>query len=102
MTVYVDNAAIERRGKVWSHLTADSLDELHRFAASIGLKRCWFDGAMRHPHYDVTAPQRARALREGAVAVDRRALLIAAKRLRRRGALTFTDAQRNIDTQEAR
>jgi len=83
MTVYVDHAAIERRGKVWSHLTADGLDELHGFARRIGLRRCWFDGATRHPHYDVTDAQRAAALREGAIAVDRRALLIAAKRLRR-------------------
>jgi len=29
--------------------------ELHRFADSIDLKRCWYQGVRRgHPHYDLT------------------------------------------------
>lgn len=36
------------------HLVADTLNELHSFAEYIGLKRCWFQTALRHPHYDVT------------------------------------------------
>ena len=36
------------------HLVADSLKELHEFAESIGLKRCWFHGLRKgHPHYDL-------------------------------------------------
>ena len=53
-----------------SHLTcdpADDLDALHKFAASIGLKRSWFQprgGIM--PHYDLTPGKRQQALRAGA------------------------------------
>jgi len=36
------------------HLASDeSLDELHAFAKSVGLKREWFQDHPRHPHYDV-------------------------------------------------
>lgn len=39
------------------HLISDqSLDELHTFADSMGLRRCWFQGGKRrHPHYDLTS-----------------------------------------------
>lgn len=35
------------------HLIADSLEELHSFAARIGLRRCWYDPNPKHPHYDL-------------------------------------------------
>ncbi len=34
------------------HLVADTLEELHTFAADIGIKRCWFHNNKKHPHYD--------------------------------------------------
>lgn len=52
------------------HLTTDgTLDELHAFAAKIGLKREWFQPHQRHPHYDLTASKREKALAAGAVFV---------------------------------
>jgi hypothetical protein len=33
-----------------THLIADSRDELHAFAAAVGIKRCWF----HQDHYDLT------------------------------------------------
>lgn len=92
MTVYVDDALIPARvGRFtsrWSHLFADTRDELHQFAEQLGLKRSWFQdpaagttkATRGHParpgsyhaeswHYDVTEPMRARAIRLGAVAV---------------------------------
>jgi hypothetical protein len=77
MTVYVDNARIPARvGRIsarWSHLFADTQDELHAFAASIGLKRSWFQPGRpiggkpsRHWHYDVTDAKRAAAIKAGA------------------------------------
>ena len=73
MAVYVDDARIPARvGRIrarWSHLYADSQDELHAFAASIGLKRAWFQPGKpiggkpsRLWHYDVTDAMRARAI----------------------------------------
>lgn len=71
MTVYVDDL------KVWgnakhrcfaagsAHLTADTLDELHAFAAHLGLKREWFQDHFV-PHYDLSPKRHAAALRLGA------------------------------------
>lgn len=75
MTVYVDN--MKMRAKVgsldarWSHLTADTKDELHAFARSIGLQRAWFqDKPNGHWHYDVTDGKRNQAIFKGAVEID--------------------------------
>jgi hypothetical protein len=73
MAVYVDDASIPaevRNGprvhnSRWSHLTADTADELHAFAQRLGLRREWFQDG-RHPHYDVTEGKRHRALQLGA------------------------------------
>jgi hypothetical protein len=37
------------------HVVSRDLEELHRFAAEVGMKRCHFQGNRkhRHPHYDV-------------------------------------------------
>jgi hypothetical protein len=80
MAVYVDplvdwGALARSRGlrhTAWCHLTADTRDELHTFAAQLGLRRTWF----QHPddwrwHYDITALKRAAALRNGALELDR-------------------------------
>lgn len=52
------------------HLVSDSsLDELHLFAKSIGLRREWFQDK-RIPHYDLTTARiRARAVGNGALLV---------------------------------
>jgi len=45
-------------GKLCGHLFTDSsLEELHTFAASIGLRREWFQGNKAVPHYDVFSSQ---------------------------------------------
>jgi hypothetical protein len=83
MSVYVDDATISatvgRHTSRWSHLTADSRDELHAFAERLGLQRSYFQpgSAMANPgsfsaegwHYDLTEPKREQALRLGAVPV---------------------------------
>ncbi|WP_122711357.1 DUF4031 domain-containing protein, partial [Pseudomonas viridiflava] len=51
MTVYVDEEGIRWRGREWCHLVADSLDELHAFAARLGLRRSWFQSKTYYPHY---------------------------------------------------
>jgi Protein of unknown function (DUF4031) len=81
MTVYVDNyrvpATVGRIKGRWSHLFADTQEELHEFAQSIGLKRSWFQPGKpicgkpsRHWHYDVTDSMQDRAIKAGARAVD--------------------------------
>jgi hypothetical protein len=77
MTVYVDDwrqpARVGRLAARWSHLTVgpdDDLDELHAFAAKIGLRRSWFqDKPWPRAHYDVTESKRQQAIRAGAVPI---------------------------------
>lgn len=75
MTVYVDNwrqrARVGRLDAVWSHLTADTDEELHEFAARLGLRREWAqhmdDEMQTMHHYDVTESKRKQAVKLGAV-----------------------------------
>ena len=71
MTVYVDDAVTLWRGQRWAHLMADSLVELHAFAAQLGLRRESFQDKRSGAHYDVPAPLRDRAVALGAVAISR-------------------------------
>ncbi|NZA25619.1 DUF4031 domain-containing protein [Luteimonas sp. SJ-92] len=71
MTVYVDDAVTLWRGRRWAHLMADTLEELHAFAARLGLPRRAFQDRTSGAHYDVTAELREQALRLGAVAISR-------------------------------
>lgn len=80
--VYVDEAVWEWRGQLWCHLLADSIDELHEFAGRLGLRRTWFQGSSRFPHYDLTANKRLQAIRLGAQAVDARTAVMRARALR--------------------
>ncbi len=50
MTIFIDPPAWPAHGRLWSHLISDtSVEELHGFAARIGIPRRAFDG----DHYDV-------------------------------------------------
>ena len=71
MAVYVDDAVTLWRGHRWAHLMADTLDELHAFAAQLGLRREKFQDKTSGAHYDVPASVREEALRLGAVAISR-------------------------------
>lgn len=81
MAVYVDDAAILFKGKLRYHMCADSLQELHIFASSMNIKRCWYHPAKNHPHYDITDEQRNHILNHGAKAVSKQELLYIAKKL---------------------
>lgn len=82
VAIYVDNERIQWRGKLWCHLVADSLDELHAFAAELGLKRAWFQGKASYPHYDVTTGVRERALAMGAIAAGKTQMLASARKMK--------------------
>ena len=81
------------RGRRWAHLMADTLDELHAFAATLGMPRHAFQDRTSGAHYDVTADLRARAIELGAVPISRhhdrakmRAVIAHARRQGRREA----------------
>lgn len=67
MSVYVGSKKVIWRGKTWYHLIADTIEELHEFAHSIGLKNEWFQNHRFMPHYDVTENKRVAAIEKGAI-----------------------------------
>lgn len=90
MTVYVDDMLMEAEGPngtrtvrgEWSHMIADTREELHAFASRLGLKREWFkeptfrgkpclptSRAAQNWHYEVTSSVRMRAIAMGAIPV---------------------------------
>jgi hypothetical protein len=83
VTVLVDPPAWPAHGRLWSHLVSDaSYEELHAFAAAIGVPRRGFD----RDHYDVPAEMYDRLVAAGAVPVSSREVVrrITAAGLRRR------------------
>lgn len=77
MAVYVDDmrkpVRLNRFTANWSHMFADSSEELHDFAVKLGLKTSWLqnEGTWKE-HYDVTDTTRREALKNGAVPVTYR------------------------------
>lgn len=55
-----------------AHLTADTLEELHAFAAGLGLRADWFQDHRILPHYDLSPARHAAAIAAGAVVVPMR------------------------------
>lgn len=64
--------------KRWCHMVSDTSEqELHDFAARLGLKRSWFQSRPKSSaaHYDIVPSKRQLAIRLGAVAVTSRELV---------------------------
>jgi hypothetical protein len=88
VTVYVDGLRIPARvGRIqanWSHLTADTTEELLAFADLLGLKAAWLQnpGHVWKEHFDLTDTRRELALQLGAQPITMReaCALWAAKR----------------------
>ena len=71
MSVYVDDPVTLWRGQRWAHLMADTLEELHAFAARLGIPRRAFQDKTSGAHYDVNSDMRSIALALGAIPVSR-------------------------------
>jgi len=67
MSVYVGSKKVMWRGWTWYHLIADTVEELHEFAQSIGLKKEYYQNHRFMPHYDVTENKRTSAIKKGAI-----------------------------------
>ena len=77
MAIVVDELreypGVELPFTAWCHMTTDgSFDELHEFAARLGLRRAWF----QRDHYDLPAHGRAAAVELGAEQLTTRELLL--------------------------
>lgn len=81
--ILIDPPLVPAHGRLWSHLASDeSYEELHAFAASVGLPARGFD----RDHYDVPAERYADLVAAGAVPISSRELVarLVAAGLRRR------------------
>lgn len=69
MTVYVDDMYLYEMGRFgrmkMSHMQADTEEELHTMAQSVGVARKWY----QRDHYDVAMSTRAKAIEKGAISV---------------------------------
>jgi hypothetical protein len=102
MTVFVDDwrqpATVGPVTARWSHLTGDTTEELHLFAAGLGLRRSWFQAHSHDPlrhHYDVTDQLRHEAISRGAVAVTWRQAARARRQRRQQMGATASGALRS-------
>lgn len=87
MAILIDSFYNGARGPVryWhrrcGHLVSDcSLEELHRFAESLGIRREWFQ-MKSIPHYDLTGEVYELALERGAALVSSREIVLRAVRI---------------------
>jgi hypothetical protein len=86
MAVYLDNARNPLGRMLMCHMIADTPDELHAMAETIGMKREWFQDT-GFPHYDVCLTRRKRALEAGAIDVPtRRRFAMIMRHIRHMGA----------------
>ncbi|MEY2514210.1 MAG: hypothetical protein QOJ89_1568 [bacterium] len=94
MAVYVDVAIWERHDRRWCHLLADDPDELHAFAARLGIERRRFQSRPNRPwidHYDIDEPRRRAAIAGGAIELTRREIV---EQLARKRALALAARER--------
>ncbi|GAB2451087.1 hypothetical protein GCM10027062_35090 [Nocardioides hungaricus] len=83
MTILIDPPNAPGHGRLWSHLASDaSYDELHAFAATVGIPPRGFD----RDHYDVPTEWYDEVVAAGALPVTSRELVarLRAAGLRRR------------------
>lgn len=100
MTVYVDEIRAEHRVRgrrmQFSHMIADTSEELEAMADLIGVARRWiqYPGTPKE-HYDIVDTKRTAALKAGAVPITWRQTAIMHRRRCETGALgTPEDAER--------
>jgi len=61
----VDDARLRWRGRRWSHLVAETAEELHAAAAALGIPRELAQDGGRTLHYDLTDEFRELAIARG-------------------------------------
>lgn len=82
MAIYVDFMQIEFKDYKWCHMLADTLQELHDFAALIEVDKRLFHRNASYPHYDVTVQMREIAIEYGAIPAGRKKIIECAKKLK--------------------
>lgn len=82
--IYVDaptwTTGAKKPRQSYAHMVADTHDELHAFAAKIGVKPHFFHKTPRMFHYDINKDQHVIAVAHGAIEVETKKLLPIAKK----------------------
>ncbi|MGC4059396.1 MAG: DUF4031 domain-containing protein [Aquabacterium sp.] len=72
MTVYVDDMQAGFGRMIMCHMLADTDEELHAMADTIGVARRWHQKpGTPHSHYDICKSKRVLAIKAGAQEIDR-------------------------------
>lgn len=89
MTVYVDDLKTPYRRMLMSHMIADTDDELHAMAQSIGVARKHWQSPDNHStsHYDICQQMKEKALHAGAIPISAKQAAAMARRRRVEGHL---------------
>jgi hypothetical protein len=70
MPVYVDDMNAPYGRMKMCHLIADSVEELHAMADTIGVARKWYQAPPKHSsHYDIALSKKELALAAGAIPI---------------------------------
>jgi hypothetical protein len=70
MTVYVDDMRAGFGRMIMCHMIADTDEELHAMALTIGVARKWHQAPPQHDsHYDIALSKKAAAIKAGAVEI---------------------------------
>lgn len=92
MTVYVDDMRAAYRTMFMFHMIADTDDELHVMAATIGVQRRWCQAPPRHTsHYDISLGKRELAVKAGAIEITMRQAAMMIRRRKNTGELGSPD-----------
>jgi hypothetical protein len=88
--VYVGKMFPTKKSNIWKynqacHLVADSIDELKKFAVSIGCKIEWFQSGNNnlYSHFDLTKNMREKAVKFGAIEGRNRDIIKAIRNCRK-------------------
>jgi hypothetical protein len=96
VSVYVDDMAAAYGRMVMCHMVADTDDELHAMADRIGVARKWHQKpGTPHSHYDICKAMRVRAVKLGALEINRQQLGEIIKR--KRATDRANDGGANVD-----
>lgn len=89
MTVYVDDMRAKFGRMVMCHMIADSDEELHAMAATIGVARRWWQSPEKTSgsHYDIALSKKALAMINGAVEITWRQTAMMNRRRKMTGSL---------------
>lgn len=82
MSVYVDDAKNKYGYFRMSHMVADSTRELLEMADKIGVQRKWIQDLGYPAHFDICQEKRIAAVRNGAIRLTQRELVLLCQCLR--------------------